>query len=465
MSNPLGKLKMIGSEKEKNLEDDGEAVLGAEDRYAKRPSSSSRRTVVFGVLVVISIFGGLGAWSATAPLARAIHASAILVVKGERKKIQHFEGGIVAGVSVSEGEYVEKGQLLIKLDPIQAKAGLARFGKQMDHELARQARLSAESNDEDTIVLGGELLHKMSSSPELIEVIEAEHVQFHARRALLNGQVDILKQRITQFKKEIEGLEVQRKSILDQLEIFNEEIIGLKELHQKGFFPRSQLLAMERAMIQLQGFVGSDTAAIARAESSKGETKSQIISLKQRTREQSLEQLKSTQVNISDLRERVTVANDILRRMDVKAPRSGTIQDLRIHTVGGIVAPGEKLMDIVPQDEELIVEAQVSPTDIDSIVVGQRAEVRLTALNMRSTPTIYGRIISVSGDAMQLTEATGMFFLAQIQISKIEKEKLGDVRLSAGMPAEVLIQAGERTALNYFLKPLSDAFARGLNEE
>ena len=456
---------MVGSEKENNPKNGNAIHTENEVKYEQRPSSNSRNAIIFGVLVVFSIFGGLGIWAATAPLARAIHAAAILVVKGERKKIQHFEGGIVAGVSVSEGDYVEKGQLLIQLDPIQAKAGLARFRKQMEHELARQARLMAEANDEDTIPLNDELLKKLSSNPELMEVIEAEHVQFHARKALLNGQVDILKQRITQLTKEIEGLDVQRKSRLDQLEVFDEEIIGLKDLYEKGFFPRSQLLAMERAMIELRGFVGSDTASIARAESSMGETKSQIISLKQRAREQSLDQLKTTQVNIADLRERVTVAKDILRRMDVKAPRSGTIQDLRVHTVGGIIAPGEKLMDIVPKDEELIIEAQVAPTEVDSLIVGQKAEVRLTALNMRSTPTIYGEVVSISGDAMQLSETTGPFFLAQIHIPRAEQKKLGSVRLSAGMPAEVLIQAGERTALDYFIKPLSDAFVRGLNEE
>jgi HlyD family secretion protein/epimerase transport system membrane fusion protein len=268
-----------------------------------------------------------------------------------------------------------------------------------------------------------------------------------------------------QLEKEIDGLKIQRKSRLDQLTVFNDEIIGLTDLHEKGFFPRSQLLAMKRAMIQLEGFVGSDAASIARAESSMGETKSQIISLKQRAREQSLRELKTTQINLADLRERVTVAYDVLRRMDVKAPRSGTVQDLRVHTIGGIIKPGEKLMDIVPKDEELIVEAQVSPMEIDSIMVGQKAEVRLTALNMKSTPTIYGDIVSISGDAMQLSEAAGSFFLAQIRIPKTEQKKLGQVKLSAGMPAEVLIQTGDRTALEYFMKPLADAFARGLNEE
>jgi HlyD family type I secretion membrane fusion protein len=456
---------MVGLEQEKGLKDGETGLSENEDQYARRPSSSAKNIIIVGFFIVFCIFGGVGLWSATAPLARAIYASAVLVVKGERKKIQHFEGGIVGGVLISEGDYVEKGQLLIKLNPIQAKAGLARYMKQMDHELARLARLMAESNEDDTILLSNEVLQKMSEDPELMEIIEAEHVQFFARKTLLEGQIDILKQRMVQLEKEIDGLKIQRKSRLDQLTVFNDEIIGLTDLHEKGFFPRSQLLAMKRAMIQLEGFVGSDAASIARAESSMGETKSQIISLKQRAREQSLRELKTTQINLADLRERVTVAYDVLRRMDVKAPRSGTVQDLRVHTIGGIIKPGEKLMDIVPKDEELIIEAQVSPMEIDSIMVGQKAEVRLTALNMKSTPTIYGDIVSISGDAMQLSEAAGSFFLAQIRIPKTEQKKLGQVKLSAGMPAEVLIQTGDRTALEYFMKPLADAFARGLNEE
>jgi HlyD family type I secretion membrane fusion protein len=456
---------MVGLEQEKGLKDDATDLSESESQYSKRPSSSIKNIVVVGILIVFSIFGGVGIWSATAPLAQAIYAPAVLVVKGERKKIQHFEGGIVGGVLISEGDYVEKDQLLIKLNPIQAKAGLARYMKQMEHELARLARLTAESNEEDAILLSNELLQKMLEDPELMAIIEAEHVQFYARKTLIEGQIDILKQRIVQLEKEIDGLKIQRKSRLDQLTVFNEEIIGLTDLHEKGFYPRSQLLAMKRAMIQLEGFVGSDAATIARAESSMGETKSQILSVKQRAREQSIGQLKTSQINLADLRERVTVARDILSRQDVKAPRSGTVQDLRVHTVGGIIQPGEKLMDIVPKDEELIVEAQVLPTHIDSIAVGQKAEVRLSALNMKSTPTIYGSIVAISGDAMQLSEASGPFFLAQIKISKTERTKLGPVKLSAGMPAEVLILSGERTALEYFIKPLSDAFARGLNEE
>ena len=430
-----------------------------------RPSSSSKKVILFGLVVVAAIFGGIGIWASVAPLAKAIYAPAVLTVKGERKKIQHFEGGIVSKIFVAEGQFVKKGQTLIQLDSVQAKAGLARFRKQLDHELARRARLQAEANDLNALTLSDDILERVTVNPSLVTVIEAEQVQFFARKKLLDGQVAVLEQRLSQFKKEIEGLKVQRKSRSDQLKVFQEEIIGLRDLNQKGFYPKSQLLAMERAMIQLRGFIGSDTASIARSESGMGETQRQIINLKQQVREQSLEQLRVLQVNIADLKERVTVAQEILNRINIRTPKAGIIQDLRVHTVGGIIKPGEKLMDIVPQNEELIVEAQVLPVDIDSLVVGQKAEVRLTALNMRLTPTIYGAVVAVSGDALVTNSDGKPYFLAQIKIPDEEREKLGSVRLSAGMPAEVLIQTGERTALDYFIKPLSDAFVRGLNEE
>ncbi|WP_193171956.1 HlyD family type I secretion periplasmic adaptor subunit [Nisaea nitritireducens] len=420
---------------------------------------------MFGMIVVLAIFGGIGVWSAVAPLARAVLAPAVLSVKGELKVVQHLEGGIVAEVYVEEGEHVTKDQLLVRLNPIQAGATVSRYRYQLDQALIRAARLEAELRGDDSITVSGEIQQRVSAVPAITEMVADEQDQLDARRESFNGNITILEQRIEQYNAQISGLNIQRQSRLDQIAIFEDEIVGLRDLYKKGFYPRSQVLAMERALVQLKGAVGSDDADIARAQSGAGESKSQIINMKQRFREQVVAELHEVQAEIADLKERVVVANDIYKRIEIRAPQSGIIQNLQVHTIGGVVNPGQALMEIAPQDKSLVVDARVSPTDVDSVSIGQDAEVRLTALNLRNTPTIFGIVKTISGDALTVRETGEQYFRARVEIPEDELRKLGAVKLSAGMPAEVLIQAGERTALEYLMKPLIDAYARGLNEE
>ncbi len=430
-----------------------------------RPSSSVKNVVLFGILVVLTIFVGLGIWSATAPLARAVSAAAILIVKSERKSIQHFEGGIVASLNVTEGQQVEKGDLLVALDPLQATASVARHIGQLNQALAKEARLESELADRESIDFSGPILDRINSDRSILEIVETEQRHFIARRETLHTHIAILKERIDQLGSEIKGLEIQRESRLEQYKIFEEEIVGLRELNAKGYYPKSKLLAVERAMAELRGAAGHDLAEISRAKSSRREADNQIVNLRQRYREEVVKELADIQIEITDLNERLVVASDVLERVEIKAPRPGIIQGIKVHTVGGVVKPGEILMQIAPQDEELIVSARVTPMDIDSVAIGQVAEIRLTALNVRTTPAIYGRVLSMSGDSLN-DEVTGEpYFMTRIEIPVEEKDKLSNVKLTAGMPADVLIQTGERTALDYILKPMTDAFARGLNEE
>lgn len=431
----------------------------------RRPSSSISGVVMFGMIVVLAIFGGIGVWSAFAPLARAVLAPAVLSVKGELKVVQHLEGGIVAEVYVEEGEHVTKDQLLVRLNPIQAGATVSRFRYQLDQALIRAARLEAELRGDDSITLSGEIQQRASEVPAIMDMVADEQDQLDARQESFNGNITILEQRIEQYNAQISGLNIQRQSRIDQIAIFEDEIVGLRELYRKGFYPRSQVLEMERALVRLKGAVGSDDAEIARAQSGAGESQSQIINMKQRFREQVVAELHEVQAEIADLKERVIVANDIYKRIEIRAPQSGIIQNLQVHTIGGVVNPGQALMEIAPQDKSLVIDARVSPTDVDSVSIGQNAEVRLTALNLRNTPTIFGIVKTISGDALTVRETGEQYFRARVEIPEDELLKLGPVKLSAGMPAEVLIQAGERTALEYLMKPLVDAYARGLNEE
>ncbi len=430
-----------------------------------RPSSDSQTVIVFGLFIVATIFLGLGIWSATAPLAQAVAAYATLVVKGERKQIQHFEGGIVGSLNVSEGQTVKKGDLLVSLNPLKASATVARHDGQLDQTLALEARLESELKRDHVINLTGQLLERMSQDDRVIDIVEAEQRHLTARRETLDGTIAILNQRIDQLDNEIRGLGIQRSSRMRQLAIFEDELVGLRGLHAKGYYPKSKILAVERAIAELRGAAGNDTALMARAESARGEAKNQIVSVMQRFREEVIAQLRDVQVDIADLKERLLIAQDVLERIEIRAPRAGVIQGIKFHTIGGVVKPGDVLMEIAPNDEELIVNAQVKTTDRDSVAIGQQAEIRLTALNARTTPVIYGYVISVSGDSLIDPRTNFPYFLTRIEIPSEERKKLGSVRLTAGMPADALIQTGERTALTYLLKPVIDAFARGLNEE
>lgn len=431
-----------------------------------RPSSSTRNVTIFGLFVTATIFLGLGFWAATAPLARAVSAYATLTVEGEKKQIQHLEGGIIDTLHVTEGQMVEKGDLLVSLNPLQASASVARHDGQLDQSLARAARLESELQGARTINLSGLLLDRLNKDPKVFNIIESEERHLAARRATLDGTITILLQRKDQLENEIKGLKIQRTSRLEQLEIFEDELVGLRELFEKGYYPKTKILAVERAISELRGAAGNDLALISRAKSARGEAENQIVSVRQRFREDAVKQLRDAHVEISDLKERLLVAKDVLQRIDIKAPRTGIIQGIKFHTIGGVVRPGDVLMDISPKDGDLIVDAQVLPTDIDNVAIGQQAEIRLTALNLRTTPAIFGYVISVSGDSLTDPRSNAPYFRARVEIPQQEREKLDEgVKLTAGMPADVLIQTGERTALDYILKPIMDGFARGLNED
>ena len=445
--------------------DQTDETFGDDSFSRQRPSSDTNKVILFGIIVVVLIFVVLGLWAATAPLAKAVSAFATLAVKSERKQIQHFEGGIVATLPVSEGQMVKKGQLLVRLSPLQASATVERHIVQLDQALVRRSRLESELKGEASIKISGQLLARLANDERILDLLGAEERHFEARKKTLNSTITILNQRISQLDNEIEGLKIQKLARLEQLEIFKEELGGLRKLFEQGYYPKSKILAVERAIVELRGAAGNDQALIARAQSGRGEAKNQIVSVKERFRENVTKELQEVEVEITDLNERLLVAEDVLKRIEITAPRSGIVQGLKFHTIGGVVKPGDVIMEIAPQDEDLVVNAQVAPVDVDSVAIGQKAEVRLTALNSRLTPAIFGHVISVSGDSLREPRTNEAYFLTRIEIPNEEREKLGDTKLTAGMPADVLIQTGERTALNYMLKPMIDAFSRGLNEE
>ncbi|MBO0346807.1 HlyD family type I secretion periplasmic adaptor subunit [Roseibium limicola] len=431
----------------------------------KPPPSVIARTVIIGLVIVGLTFVGAGVWAATAPLASAVTAHGTLVVVGRQRTVQHLEGGIVAALHVKEGMRVEAGDVLLSLDPTSAQSMVERLQSQVDTQLAIRDRLHAELFGREKIIFDPNLINRKDLSGPAT-AMQVQEQEFSERQKTLQGTVDVLQQRIEQLGSSIDGMEAQKVSKKSQVELIGEESISLEKLLDKGLARRSSLLALQREAASLAGDVGEIDAEIARSREQIGEARLQIIQAKQEMREKIVSQLADTESRLVDLLQQLVVADDVLKRVDILAPISGIIQELNINTVGGVVTPREPLMEIAPDAGELLVEAQVSPLDIDKISLGQEAEVRFSALDLRTTPSIFGTVTTTSGD--RIVDQYGRnapYYRVQVATTAKELKKLGDQKLQAGMPAEVLIKTKDRTLLNYFMKPLTDAMSRGMREE
>jgi HlyD family secretion protein/epimerase transport system membrane fusion protein len=427
-------------------------------------STNPRPYIALGLVVVLSIFGGIGTWASVAPLSGAIIAPGMVTVISNRKTVQHFEGGIVSELLVRDGHVVERGQALLRLDDTRAQAALGVLDTHLDLLRAREQRLVAERDGREAVRPPATLADR-SGEPEVVEILMGQRQLFEARRAALRGEVQIFVRRSEQLREEIEGLLAQQSADRGQIALVDDELVGQRQLHERGFAAKGRLRELERELERLRGELGENTAGIARAENAIGETDLRIIQLEKDFREEVVSELHEVQGRIFDLEDRRVAALDELNRLVVRAPQAGSVVNLRLHTVGGVLAPGDPILDIVPDDDELVVEAQVRPDDIDKVSVGGTASVRLTALDLRNTPRLAGEVLYVSADRMT-DRATGVpYYLMRTRIPDSELSLLGDLRLVPGMPAETFVETGARTMLSYVVKPLTDGMARAFRED
>ena len=430
---------------------------------------SPYKVVLIGAAIVLLAFGGLGTWAALAPLDSAALAPATVAVESNRKVVQHPEGGVVKTIGISEGDRVRDGQKLVELDPTEQRANFDAVREKLNAALARRARLRAERDGRERIDFPPELVQQAEDGfAQAREVMAAARNQFRQRRQSLQGQVAIQRQKISQIEEKITGLKAQRTSNERQVSIMREELEGLRELYEKGYYPRTRILEMERELARLDGEIGSATAWIAQARNSISEARLQIEQVRQEFNEKVSNALAEVGAKISELRQRLVVTAQKLQRTTIRAPQDGVVQNMRVHTVGGVIRPGEEIMQVIPVQDRLIVEAEVSPRDIDIVETGQSAEVRMSALSGRTTPTLVGSVMHVSPDRVVQEQENGQsrsFYKARVEIAPRELEKLGTQKLQAGMPAEVLINTGEQTVLDYLIRPITDAMARGFIEK
>ncbi|MPZ41483.1 MAG: HlyD family type I secretion periplasmic adaptor subunit [Rhizobiales bacterium] len=418
-----------------------------------------------GIAVCLFVVFGLGGWAVVAELNGAVIASGTVVVESELKKVQHPTGGVVGELRVKNGDEVKAGDVVLRLDETVTRANLAVVTKSLDELAGRRTRLEAERDDAETIAFPDELLVRAASAAPVQKIVNGERRLFDARRSAHAGQKAQLGERIAQLREQMGGLDAQRRSQLNQIAFIGDELEAVQDLYQKRLVPITRLVSLQRETARLEGQHGQIIASIAEAKGKIGETELQIIQLDQERRAEALKELREIEGKIGELIEGKIAGEDQLKRIDLRSPQDGVVHELAVHTVGGVVGAGETVMLVVPRADALAIDAKVLPQDIDHVLAGQPAVVRLSAFNMRTTPEVKATVTRVSAETSK-DEGTGLtYYIARIALAPGESRRLDNLQLVPGMPAEVYIQTGERTALSYFVKPLSDQFARAMKDD
>ncbi len=448
---------------EKNLPPSGGTA--AKRWMTSMPMTLLRGPIVAGVVVVALFFGGFGAWAATAYIASAAVAMGVISPEGSRKTIQHLEGGIIAEMLVEDGDTVQTGDPLVVLQETQARSAFQLLQGQRQWLAAKLARLLAEQAGKDEVVFPEWLREAETHDAELSQTLGAERDLFASRRKVHEGRKKVGGSRVAELNEEISGLQSQIKSQREQLGFLDEEIVAKQRLVDQGMLPRPEFLALQRLKAEIEGEIAENVANIARAKQKIGETKLQVVNEDSRRLDEITSELPETRSELASVEERINAQRDILERTLIVAPVSGVIMQKRFHTTGGVVGPGQPILDIVPQDAELLIDARVRPVDIDVVAPGQTAQIHFLALSERNLPQITGVVRSISADSL-MDEITGeSYYLARVEVPLEELEKLGqDIKITPGMPADVLIVTGERTMLQYLLQPLKDSLRRTFRE-
>lgn len=431
------------------------------DASLSDPATSGKRVSAFGFLVVFITFGIFGGWAALAPLDSAALAPGVVMVQSFRKSIQHLEGGIVKELLVRDGDLVKTGAPLIVLDETQIRADYEVTRSQLIAAQATEARLRAERDDLEAIDFSS-MIEQIT--PRALEARESETQVFKARRNSRLGEISVLQERIGQLHEQANGLKqvIGTKGSLERS--FSTEIRELKELLAEGFVEKQRLLEQERNLDKTRAEMADHRSEITKTQLQINETKLQILQLNKDFNAEVVSQLAEMQTKVFDLQEKRAALEDRLSRVVIRAPEDGMILGMKVHTIGGVISPATPLLEIVPSVSDLIVEAKVSPNDIDRVEVGKSADIRFSNFNSSTTPVIEGRVIHVSADRLEEQDGTP-YYLARIGLTEEGAKRLNGLRLQPGMPAEVFINTGERTMLQYLIQPAADAFARSLIEE
>lgn len=427
------------------------------------PDDRATGAVYAGLAIVGLFFGVIGTWAAFAPLDSAAIAPAVIKVEGNRKSVQHLEGGILKELRVREGDAVKEGAVLLVLDNSQAQATYDVLRKQYLELLAQEARLKAERSHAGEIEFPRPLLD-LDSDAEVHAVMRAEAALFASRRATLQGQIDLTHKKISQTREQITGLRAQNLGQVKQLNSTREELKGLQDLFKQGYVPRQRMMELDRQASNLEGMAADSAAQIVKLGQQIEELTLQITQIQTDRLQQVDNDMRDVHARVLETLPKLQAARDIFERAEVRAPYSGKVVGLSVFGVGAVINRGDKILDIVPDSNLLVVEAQLSVDDIKDVRPGMRAEVRLTAYKQRTVPIVYGEIKTVSADRLTDAKSGAPYYLVQIKLDEEELARLADVRLVPGMAAEVAIPTGARTALDYLIRPITDSLNRSFRQ-
>jgi HlyD family secretion protein len=431
---------------------------------AHSASESIRRHILAGSILVAVLVFGLGGWASTAQISGALIAQGSLVVDSNVKKVQHPTGGVVGELFAHDGDHVKAGDILIRLDETVTRANLAIVTKGLTELYARKARLAAERDGADTVAVPAELADNVDQ-PEVKEALSSERKLFDLRRQARLGQKDQLQQRIGQLKEEISGLAAQQDAKDKETALINQELQGVRDLWAKNLVQLNRLTSLERDAAKIEGERGQLTASAAEAKGKISETQLQIIQIDQDLSSDVAKELRETDSKIGEYVERKVTAEDQLKRTDIRAPQDGIVFQSTANTVGGVVTAGDPVMLIVPESDNLLVEVKVEPKDIDQVQFEQPVVLRFSAFNARTTPELNGKVERIAADTTTDQRTGQSYYLVRISMTADEIKRLGDVKLTPGMPVEAFIQTGERTMLSYLVKPLHDQLMRSFREK
>ena len=413
------------------------------------------------ILILAAVVGG--GWFAFVPLAGAVVVPGNLVVQSNVKQIQHPTGGVIAEIKAQNGSRVEAGDLLVRLDATQAQTSLQVVTKQLDEVRGRMARLIAERDGLAQIEFPAELSAR-SGEGNVKSLLASEESLFKARSSARQSQKELLQSQIAQLTQEISGLEAQVDSKAKQLELIQSELAGVQELYDKRLVPLTRLTSLQREAARIDGERGQLTSSIAETKSKIDASRLQIIRIDQDFRTEVVKDLNDAQGKEAELVERSVAARDLLDRIEIRAPTTGAVNQLSVHTIGGVIKAGETIMEIVPDTDDLQIEAHVQPKDIDHVKTGQTAFVRLTAFNQRTTPQLNGTVSYVSADTGHDQQTNAPSYTVRVLLPEEERRRLNGQQLVPGMPAEVFVQTGGRSMMNYLFEPISDQMRRAFVE-
>lgn len=430
----------------------------------KKRKSDPKPFIVAGYSVILLTFGVAGVWAATAQLDQAVIAAGMIDVASNRKQIQHLEGGVIQEIAVKEGQSVKAGDVLLRLNEVQALSNLRVFEIRLRIAQAMEARLLAERRMQESFEAPEGLLE--DGAAEVQTALADQQEIFNDRVAILKSQVDILNNRIEQLRREYEGLEQQKASFQERAELFSERLERLRPGLDTGVIQTNTFTTYEEEYLEIKANVARMDTDMAKVEKSIGETEFEILKAQQQYQERASSEYKEISGEVQELVERVAAAKDVLDRTLIISPVDGTVETLNFHTVGGVVRPGDIVLDILPVQDQFIIEARVAPIDIDSVRPGLHAEVKLTAFPGRFMPVIMGEVDSVSNVTIDLQDGkTPPYYRARINVSKGMVPDEVEERLTVDMPVDVFISTGERTVMDYLTSPLTDAVRRSMREE